>query len=118
MTEPAIYNKWFDTNPFNLSTSEAMKGYYFDMTVADNVELTVVVTDRANNKIAEGCTIPVEADQKINVKSTAKLSVNWGGWSQNIGECELDVDLRALLNPTPANGIFHISKLAPERLIR
>ena len=113
MTEPAIYNKWFDTNPFNLSTSEAMKGYYFDMTVADNVELTVVVTDRANNKIAEGCTIPVEADQKINVKSTAKLSVNWGGWSQNIGECELDVDLRALLNPTPANGIFHISKLAP-----
>ena len=82
MTEPAIYNKWFDTNPFNLSTSEAMKGYYFDMTVADNVELTVVVTDRANNKIAEGCTIPVEADQKINVKSTAKLSVNWGGWSQ------------------------------------
>lgn len=113
MTEPELYNKWFDTNPFMLSTSEAMKGYHFDMTVADNVELTVVVTDRANGKVDNGCIVPVDASQKIKVKSTAKLNVNWGGWSQSLGECELDVDLRTLLNPTPANGIFHIYRLAP-----
>lgn len=114
MPEPEIYNLWMGTNPFILRADVAARGYRFLLPILKEAKYTVKVVDMGKNLVSGGCPVEVAASQTINVRMTTRLNVTLSQTSSLIfGECELDIDLRACLNPSPAGGTFHLIRQKP-----
>lgn len=116
MPKPEIYNMWMGSNPFTISADIAMQGYEFPLMILSEAKYSIEVKDMSNGLTTTrgGCPVEMPAGQVINVKTVTRLNVTLSQLSSLIfGECELDIDLRACLHPSPAGGTFHLEKQLP-----
>lgn len=118
-TDWVIYNEWINVNPYYIDAAEAHSGYEYNIPVYNAAQFKVTVRDLNGGGAEEDiCDAFVGADQLIKVKVEEGSQVKWGMpiGETVYGECQLPVNLKTVLNPTPQNGIFHIKRLLPGNL--
>lgn len=115
MPKPKIYNLWMGSNPFIVSADMAARGYELNMQILKEARYSIKVFDISNGLVTgDGCPVEIPAGQEIDVRTVERVNVKLDQLSSLIfGECELDVDLRACLHPSPTGGTFHLQKQLP-----
>ncbi len=117
MTDWEIYNEWPGSNPFYIESAAAVAGYEYALPILKEGEFKITVNDfYDDNSTGERfCPVIVSDDQTVLVRLVAHSIVAWhpGSITRRFGECELPIDLVTVLNPSPANGVFHITKRIP-----
>jgi hypothetical protein len=112
-----VYNEWPGSNPFYIESAAAAAGYEYALPILKAGEFKVTVQDfyDENSTGERFCPVIVADDQTVLVRLVAHSAVTWrpGSITRLYGECQLPLDLVTVLNPTPADGVFHIAKRIP-----
>lgn len=116
MTDWEIYNEWINVNPFYVDAREARAGHEYTIPVFKAAEYKVSIKDMNNGvDMKDACAVFMESAELIKVKIVERSTVTWKMPIGDIeyGYCNLPINLVSVLGPTPANGIFHITKQNP-----
>lgn len=117
-TEKEKYDMMMVENPFYISAEQAVGGYKFQVPIYEETDLTITVVDlNGAQNPADTCPVFVGAEQTIHVSTIGNVKVDWGRVDPNDlfrGVCELPINLKDILNPTPAEGKFIITKELPD----
>lgn len=113
----SVFNEWINVNPFYIEAAEAHAGYVYNIPVVNPARFMVTVRDlNGGDGIDGACEVFIDSGTEIiDVNIVPKSNVNWGMpvGRTDYGECELPINLNTILNPSVANGIYHITKLQP-----